>query len=406
MHSVMLFALLLQAGSWPVASVQVQGVSRFSAQDVAGASGMKVNSRAGAADLDAACARLMKTGLFRSCNYRYSPGPQGAISVEFTVSEMPAEQTVKLTVPGTAEKRVWDWLQKNEPLVQDRMPPNDDAIAFYTAAVQRFAKAELGEADLTAAVESDLQRREQTFVFRSKNLAPVSDVLFTGESSIPMEKLRQALLPVAKGSGFNQFDIRRLLDINVKPLFERQGRLRIEFPSVTAEKIDGGVRVNIAVVEGLVFKLRTVTSAGEGVPGADKLKAAPFPVGDVANWQKIETAAETLRQALRNEGYLAARFTLGRKLHDDGAADVDITFNRGSQFTFGQLTLQGLSAFQEKRIRAQWKLREGEPMNEGYVNDFLRSVNKDLPGSTTHISVDLPIRPQSTIADVRINFGR
>jgi outer membrane protein assembly factor BamA len=406
MQGVVLFALLLQANSWPVASIRVQGLTRFAEQDVVSQTGLKVKSPAGISDLDAACGRLMKTGLFRSCNYRYSPQSPESIDVEFTVNELPAEQRVRITIPGVEEKRLWEWLQKNEPLAKDQMPPNDDAVAFYTAAVHRFLKAEGLDSGLISSVESDLQRRQQTFVFRPKNVSAVVDVAFTGESSVQAEKLRQTLLPHAKSSGFTEIDIRRHLQFHVKPLFEQLGYLRVEFPQIQAEAADGGVRVSITVNEGPTFQLGAVRASGEGAPDEAAVQSAGFPVGAIANWDKVETAAEVLRQGLRNQGYLGARFTIERNLSDDGIVDANVVFRRGSQFTFGQLFLDGLSDFLEKRLRAQWKLMEGQPMNEGYVNDFLRAVNKQLPGSATHISVDLPIRPQSTVADVRINFSR
>ena len=53
MHEVVVFALLLQAGSWPVASIRVQGLTRFDENGVAAAAGLKVKARAGAAETKA-----------------------------------------------------------------------------------------------------------------------------------------------------------------------------------------------------------------------------------------------------------------------------------------------------------------------------------------------------------------
>lgn len=398
----MFAALLLfqaSASSWPVASLKVQGLSRFAEKDVAAASGLKVNAPAGVADLDEACKRLTKTGLFQSCKYRSSAASQGAIDVELTVGEMAAAQRVRFTIPGVDEKQLWAWLQKNEPLVQDHVPANDDALEFYTAAVRRFLKAEGRHADVVSAVESDLRAREQTFIFRPKNLPPIVDVAFSGESAIPEQQLRNALLPVAKGTGFTEFDVRRLVDSNVRPLFENEGRLRVEFPSVRTDKVSDGVRVTVAVNQGPVFKLRTVKVAGE-------LKAEGlFPIGEIANWSKVEAGAEQLKQGLRNQGYLNASYSIARELNDDTTADATLTFKRGPLFTFGKLLLEGLDGVVEQRVRSRWKLREGEPMNDGYVSEFLKSVKDDLPKRITGLSVDLAVRPQSTVADVRIKFG-
>jgi outer membrane protein assembly factor BamA len=378
--------LLLQAALWPVASVKVEGVQRLSAAHVAAASGVKQGDTAGSATLGEACERVMKTGLFRFCNYKYSPTSANAIDVVLSVAELPAPQRVRFTIPGVDEKELWDWLKKNEPLVRDTMPSNDDAIAFYTAAVRRFLKS-----DVTANVESDLKTHTQTFIFRPKNLPLIQDVSFTGASSIPIERLRDALLPVAKGTPSTEFDVRRLLDLNVKPLFEEQGRLAVEFPSVR-----GDSNVVIEVREGPVHTLRTVKISGN-------LQPRGFPIGETANWKKIDAAADGLKQDLRNRGHLEASHALRRELHD-GQADVTVELRPGPVFTFGKLVFEGLEPVLEKRLRSSWRLREGEPMNEGYVNEFLKSVKEDMPRRVTSLSVDMPARA-GNVVDVRIRFG-
>ena len=311
---------------------------------------LKPGARAGVTELDMACKQLMKTGLFESCNYRYSPTAQSAIDVEVAVRELPAPQRVRFAISGVDEKQLWAWLHKNEPLVKDHMPANDDAVAFYSDAVRRFLKAEGRDKDMVSSVETDLRAQEQRFVFHPKDLPAIVDVAFSGASSISPPRLREAFMAGSKGTGFTEFDVRRVLDRNVRPLFENEGRLGVQFPAVRAEKVNGGVLVTVAVNEGPAFKLRTVKLAGEV-----KLSAS-FTIGEVANWNKVEAGAEELRQALKNQGYLNASYSIERQLNNDETADVTIKFERGPLFTFGRLVLEGLDGVVERQLRSKWML--------------------------------------------------
>ena len=160
--------LLWQTASFDVGKIDVNGLQRLKTADVLASIGVREGARAGKAEFDAACRRLVETGLFAGCNWKYVPVSQTSVAMTFDLTEAPAEQTVRLRVPGASDTEVWSWLRTNEPLAQPKMPVSDDAVQFYAAAVQRYLKRKV-----VPSIDTNLETKETTLVFRPAD-APAS----------------------------------------------------------------------------------------------------------------------------------------------------------------------------------------------------------------------------------------
>ena len=124
--------------------------------------------------------------------------------------------------------------------------------------------------------------------------------------------------------------MKRLLDLNIRPLYEDAGRLNVRFPEVKAQ----GGAVTVRVDEGPVYKLGQVKATGIDVQ-------PQLPVGEVANWRKIVDTLDALGKSLRNQGYLEAKYKVNRELKDNGTVDVQADYTRGKQFVFGNAQARG-----------------------------------------------------------------
>jgi outer membrane protein assembly factor BamA len=400
----MLLVLAFFFQSFEIAQIQVQGLKRLPQAGVIAASGLRDAKQATSKDLDAACNRLLKTGLFAACSYKYTPSAGKGAAIELATEEAPASQKVRLQIPNAKEEEAWNWLGTNRPLVQRTMPSNNDVIAFYVAAITDFLRSRNQTEEMVSAVDTDISNNESTFIFRPKNAATISEVRFNGNQAIPTAKLASALLPAVKGTPFTEFDIKSNLASVIRPLYEREGHLDVKFPSVQQEKSGDGVAAVITVEEGAQYKLGTVTLTGQPPQGA---KAEAFQAGQVANWEEVANKADELLKQMKSAGFLEARYKIERTLNaNTGVADATIAFNQGSRVEFGKLELQGLSPSQEERARQVWKIKAGEPMNEGYVDSFIDEVMKTLGPEYSGASSEVNLRPSGKIADVRVIFKR
>ena len=253
--------------------IDVQGLSRLTPGSVLETVGLKAGTQAGKTELDRACQKLIGTGLFEGCNWKYAGG---AVTLE--LKEAPAEQTVHLSVPGVDDKQLWAWLDDNEPLAQPKMPASDQAIQFYTRAVQRYLKQ-----DMPSSVDSNLDTHETTIAFRPSNVPSIASVKFEGTEAIDAATLEKKLTPAAKGRAFTEHDFRLLLDQHIRPLYEDSGRLNVSFPEIREQR---GV-VTVLIEEGPVYKLGRITVTG--------VEAQPqLTAGDLANWRKVLNAFDAV----------------------------------------------------------------------------------------------------------------
>ena len=261
---------------------------------------------------------------------------------------------MRLTVAGVSDEQLWTWLAQNEPLVQRKMPISDDAIRFYTDAIHRYLKR-----DIASSIDTNLNTHETTLVFRPSNLPSIQSVKFEGTQAIDAATLEKKLAPIAQGTPFTDYDVRQLLDLNIRPLYEEMGRLNVRFTDIKAQ----GGAVTVHVDEGRIYKLGQVKVTG--VDAQPQLNP-----GEVANWSKVQNALDTLGKSLRNQGYLEEKYNVTRDLKDDGTLDINADYTRGKQFVFGKLKRSSLNPTQESMVRPLWRLTPGAPMNEGYVGRF------------------------------------
>ena len=114
-----------------------------------------------------------------------------------------------------------------------------------------------------------------------------------------------------------------------------------------------------------------------------------------------------MERPLRRQGYLGIRSRPERILHDDkGTLDLAIHVSKGDQFLFGSLHFAGLDPSAEKVARDRWKLAAGQPMNEEYPNEFLKSLF-ELRGFPRGKSFSTQLKKGASdhVVDVSITFS-
>jgi outer membrane protein assembly factor BamA len=358
---VLLVAFFLWQASVELTKIDVQGLSRLDAGAVLATVGLKTGATAGKPEFDTGCQKLIRSGLFERCDWKTIPTSASAATLVLQLKEAEAGQTVRFSVPGVDDKQLWEWLRANEPLVKPQMPASDEAIQFYTRAVQRFLKK-----DIVPVVHSNLETKENTLVFRPANAPTITAVKFVGTKAIDAATLEKTFLPIAKGTPFTEYEVQQLLNAGIRPLYENLGRLNVSFPSITAE----GGAVTIQVQEGRIYKLGKFEAIG--APAGSQPNVA---TGQTAEWNKIVASLDTVSKTLRDQGYLDARYKVERQLnHEAGTVDLVASYTPGRLFTFQSLRLEGLNTPQEANVRALWKLSVGAPMKESYVQEFLTAA--------------------------------
>jgi len=137
--------------------VAFEGLSGLPADSVARLAGLVTGSVVGQTDLESACGRLMATGLFLGCQFRFADG-----LATFQLAQAPAEQDVRIDLPGIEEADFWKWATRNAPLLKPKMPGTNAATKLYTDAVQKFVSERLPGEQVDARIETTLSTHATT----------------------------------------------------------------------------------------------------------------------------------------------------------------------------------------------------------------------------------------------------
>lgn len=388
--------------AWPIGKLSVEGNKIYSADKILAISGMKVGQMAGKAEFDAARDRLLATGAFESIGYKFEPIPGAQANAgTFQVDEITQLFPYRFEELRVDENAVRAHLKAKEPLFNDKIPATKPVLDRMTRHVEEIAKG----TGIAAKLEGvgDL-----TVVFRPSSLPSVAEVTFKGNKVIPTAKLQQAAAPAAVGAVFTENRFRQVLDASIRPLYETQGYLAVQFPKfdVAPARNVNGVAVTVEVKEGDIYKLGEVDLKGELADSKELLKVGGFKSGETANFDQIRAGVEGIRKALRRNGFIEAKTSFERKLNDkDKTVDLTVDVNPGPQFTMGRLTIEGLDVETEPHIRKMFAMKKGQPFNAEYPDYFLgRLVADQVMDNLGKTRSSIAPNPETKTVDVTLTL--
>jgi outer membrane protein insertion porin family len=387
--------------------VRVAGNQQLRAEDIIAASRLRTGQTVARAEFDAATQRLFDTGLFASVNYTYAQKNDATgYLLTFQVAEEPAGTQVLIDIPGVDDARLWQDLARAAPFVRPRMPQNDRAVAYYQHAIETWLRQSGRRDQIVMKDETDLGRGTMFVVFLPASLPKIGEVVFSGNQVLDNAALQRAIIAVAPGQEYTDRLFRRMLELNLRPLYEEKGRLTVSFPRVAiANPAAGTSTVTAEINEGPAWTLGKVELTGDGLPAAEMKKAARFPEGKLANWKEILECIASMERVLRREGYLHVFSKPVRTFHESGnIVDVTVQVRKGQQFLFAGLQINGFSPELEQKARKLWKLQESAPMDELYVSEYIRSMLEALRIQVKSINSGMHVRPGTNLVDVALTF--
>jgi outer membrane protein insertion porin family len=392
---------------YPLEHLQIQGNKQIPTERIVAASGLKIGTPVQKADFDAARERLLESGAFESVGYSFKPSATNSgYDATFEVAEVVTLYPYRFEALPAATEALRAALRKQEPLLGDRIPATPQVLNRYNAAIRQFFE---GKIETTSELSSDAGPLE--IVFRpAGERARIAEVKFTGNREMLTALLLPKLSTAAVGIPYSEPLLRRILDSAIRPMYEEQGRIRVAFPEITAQKAETneGVVVTIAVNEGPVYNLGTVVLAGLPAAEVEQLaKSEDWHKGETANFTHIEANLDKIRQRQRAQGYLRANTSVVREIHDDShTVNLTVNVERGTQFTLGKLAIQGLDVITEPVIRKMWKIEPGQPFQEGYPEAFLNRVRDEgIFDNLGKTRADTNIDEDTHVVDVTLFFS-
>lgn len=369
------------AAAFPIESIAIEGAQEYTRDQILAAAQLKVGQTARAADFEAARQRLLATGVFDQVGVRFAPGAGGkgyALTIELReAGPFYPVQFQGFDAPAAELTRV---LRQKDPFFGPRIPATETSLARYAKVLEAWLAAQNRPAQVTGRLLPD-DAGQMVIVFRPPvALSAIARVRFENVKTVRLSVIENAINAVVVGVPYEESRFRRALDLNVRPMFEVMGLVRVAFPQIATEKEQDvqGLVVTVKVEEGPVYQLGDVTLDGSAVPSGDLLKMGAFKPGAQFNLNLVQAAVARVEQALRRNGFMKVSTRVERRI-DDAAKKVHLALHitDGPRYTMGKLAIQGLDILSEPAIRKMWATKPGQPFNADYPNHFLDVIRQD-----------------------------
>lgn len=397
------------ASAWPIERISIEGLDAYTPGQVLAVLGLKPGQVAANKDFEAARQRLLDSGAFDSVGFRYAPAASAkGYVVTFQVAEAGPRFPVRFEGLGVPDEDVKAALKHSDPFFGPTIPATEPMLARYSKAIEEHLASRGHAGKIVGHVEPE-DSGQLDVVFRPPGSRPaVARVTFTGNAVVPTTALENALNQVAIGVPYTEARFRQLLDNQIRPLYERRGRVRVAFPEVRTEpdKNVKGIVVTVKIVEGPSYSLGRLDVQGTGLSPVELKKILTVKPSDVFDRDAIESVVSKAEARMRKDGYMRVKSALDRSINDQNKkVDVTVRVALGPRYTFGALDIRGLDLISEPAIRKMWAIHEGQPFNPEYPDYFLSRVKEegilDNLGETKSV---LKTNDESRTVDVTLVF--
>ncbi|HEX6851596.1 MAG TPA: outer membrane protein assembly factor BamA [Candidatus Polarisedimenticolaceae bacterium] len=182
---------------------------------------------------------------------------------------------------------------------------------------------------------------------------------------------------------------------DLKPQSERQIRKRAERERKEAEKalkraekdvkkkepkVKRWAYLTVPVVEGKQYKSGEITVTGNTVYSEDDIKKRMVFLrpGLVFNNGLLDLSIQSIQRQYQDKGYAyaTARREITRRPGDDPVADVKIIVTEDKQYTVDRIEFAGNSATQDRVLRREFRLAEGDLFSQSLLDLSVNKVNQ------------------------------
>ena len=372
--------------SWKVISITAKGSQRYTPEEVTAASGLQLGQMADESDFKKATERLGETGVFGDVSYGFQYSSAGA-KVELNVSDGAQ------LVPARFDNFVWfpdDELQKmlheQVPLFKDGLLPVagdlSDQVSNILQALLIQNKVQ-GQADYVRAGRSG--SIDSILFSVSAHTIHIRNTEFSGADAADLPLLAAAAKRL-EGQEYARSRVGAEEKHGFLPIYLERGHLKASFGGAQPKIVKDGeqetvVDVTIPVEPGLQYKLTQIDWAGNSAFTSEQLQGLlQLKPGQVANAVLLDKDLVDVRRLYGTKGYMAPMIQPKPEMQDsDSTVRYQIEVREGDVYKMGELEIRGLDDKTKDRLLFNWRLKEGDTYNSGYIQRFLDGTSSQLP---------------------------
>jgi outer membrane protein assembly factor BamA len=376
-------ALAGAADHYHLARVLVTGSERYREDDLVRATGLKVDSQVTSEDLQNAANRLGNSGAFSSVQFLFKPavGTKG-VEADFQVADS------ETFLPAIFENFVWfsenelqQAVQQAVPLYNGRIPTSGNMSDEVNAALIHLLASKGLPSEVSSILAAEFGQLPSAYKFTVGNAnLKIADVRVSGAAHMLPELLAKSLTPL-KGKAYLRSDVLKVLEKNLAPLYRQHGYLKFAITGLTPKlEANDLVNVEVAVTEGDQYRLEGYTWSGNTlIKSEDLSRRITLKTGEPLNGLQLD---RDLAQVKRLFGKFGREGVLINALpaFNGGTVSYNFEVTEGALYHMGKLEIEGIAPEQAHKLAQGWKLGEGEPYDNTYVNQFLEHTVLKVPG--------------------------
>jgi outer membrane protein assembly factor BamA len=389
MHRLLLLLICLlpalagAADHYHLARVLVTGSERYHEDDLVRATGLKVDSQVTSEDLQNAANRLGNSGAFSSVQFLFKPaiGAKG-VEADFQVADS------ETFLPAVFENFVWfseselqAAVHQAVPLYNGQIPTSGNMSDEVNAALARLLSSKGLPSEVSCILAAEFGQLPSAYKFTVGNAnLKITEVRVSGAAHMLPELLAKSLAPL-KGKAYLRSDVLKVLEKNLAPLYRQHGYLKFAITGLTPRlEANDLVNVEVAVTEGDQYRLEGYTWSGNTlIKSEDLSKRITLKTGEPLNGLQLD---HDLAQVKRLFGKFGREGVLINALpaFSGGTVSYNFEVTEGALYHMGKLEIEGVAPEQAHKLAQGWKLGEGEPYDNTYVNQFLEHTVLKVPG--------------------------
>jgi outer membrane protein insertion porin family len=381
-----------QAGAARLSSITVTGSKKFSSDQIAVITGLKVGAMVTRDDIQNGANRLSQLGPFATVQYRFGGGAD--VKLEYQVTDAPSLPVTFDNFPWLTDDEIGAALKSSVVLFDGTAPDHGTILDEMAAALGKLliSKGVYGTVSHQLVPDSSGSHQVQQFRVEGEDLT-VASVNFS-DSLASNDRAIQSSLANFVGSPYSRSGVELFEFEQVRPAYLAHGYLRVRFAPAAAHldtsrpsAASTRAAVTVSVDPGPAFNWNGVTWTGNTAINSAQLNAAvTLKPGDLADGVKIEATWERVRDLFGRLGFLDLKLDAMPQF-DDAAKRVSyaVTITEGQQYRMGKLVISGLSIEGERRIRDAWKIADGALFDQHAYDQFLDTgVKEALTGLPVH----------------------
>jgi len=405
-------------------ALKVTGTARYTDKEILAASGLQIGQNAADGDFREAAQRLGDSGLFSDVVYSYSSSGAG-VRLEMQLADAEQSKLVPAhfeNFVGITDDELRTALRSRVPLFQQLLPISGNLPDQISEALQAILteKQFPGRVNYLRESQDESGGPLSAIAYRVEEVSiRIRGIEFPGATPEQTALLASAARRLT-GAEYGRAALAAVAKFDLLPVYLERGYLKATFrpsdarvvpqpsPATDAQgPAELQVDVILPVQTGKMYSTSSVDWKGNSAIKIGEL--APLlhlSTGQPADAVRLLRDIENVGKLYRRRGYMTVQIKSDTQFDEEkNTVHYDLNIFEGDLYKMGELEILGLDTQATARMQGAWTLREGQPYNADYPEQFRDDTAQILPrGVRWVISIHETLEAKDKTVDVEVRF--